>query len=229
MSATYTYDETGDGVTVYVIDTGIRATHVDFSGRASIGTDTVGDGQNGVDCNGHGTHVAGTVGGETYGVAKDVTLVAVRVLNCAGNGSFAGVIQGIDWVTANAVSPAVANMSLGGGFSASVNTAVENSVASGVTYAVAAGNEAVDACTRSPASTPVALTVGATDAADARASFSNFGTCLDSSRRVSRSCRRGSAATRTPTPSTARRWPRPTWPASPPRSSTRTRRPHRLR
>ncbi len=179
LSGTYTYDETGDGVTAYIIDTGIRITHVDFSGRASIGTDTIGDGQNGNDCNGHGTHVAGTVGGETHGVAKDVNLVAVRVLNCGGNGSVAGVIQGIDWVTANAVDPAVANMSLGGGLSAAVNDAVTNSVSSGVTYVVAAGNEAVDACTRSPASTPLAITVGATDAADNRAGFSNFGPCLD--------------------------------------------------
>jgi subtilisin family serine protease len=137
---------------------------------------------NATDCQGHGTHVAGTVGGTSYGVAKNVTLVAVRVLDCSGGGTTAGVIAGIDWVTADhaAGQPAVANMSLGGGFSQALNDAVARSVADGVTYAVAAGNEnATNACTRSPASTPSAITVGATTSTDARASYSNIGTCLD--------------------------------------------------
>jgi subtilisin family serine protease len=146
--------------------------------------DAVGDGQNGNDCNGHGTHVSGTVGGTTWGVAKDVRLFAVRVLDCSGSGSWSGVIAGIDWVTANHLSPAVANMSLGGGYSAAVNTAVTNSINSGVTYAIAAGNgdifgRPVDACNQSPASTPAAITVGATTSTDTEASWSNYGTCVD--------------------------------------------------
>ncbi|MCS6843544.1 MAG: S8 family peptidase [Caldilineales bacterium] len=144
-----------------------------------MGTDTVGDGQNGNDCNGHGTHVAGTVGGTTYGVAKQVQLIAVRVLNCSGSGSTSGVIAGVDWVTANAVKPAVANMSLGGAASTSLDNAVTNSINSGVTYAIAAGNSNRDACKFSPARVADALTVGATTNTDARASYSNFGSCLD--------------------------------------------------
>jgi subtilisin family serine protease len=169
----------GAGVTAYIIDTGIRATNTDFGGRASIGFDVVGDGQNGVDCNGHGTHVAGTVGGTKYGVAKSVSLVAVRVLDCSGTGTWSGVIAGIDWVTANHTPDAVANMSLGGGAVTAVDTAVANSVAAGVTYAVAAGNSNADACKSSPARAPSAITVGATTSTDARASYSNFGTCVD--------------------------------------------------
>jgi len=181
LDGNYTYTTTASNVTAYIIDTGIRVTHTQFGGRASIGFDSVGDGQNGNDCNGHGTHVSGTVGGSTYGVAKAVHLVAVRVLNCSGSGTFSGVIAGIDWVTGNhaAGTPAVANMSLGGGADASVDQAVRNSIADGVTYAVAAGNDSADACNSSPARTAEAITVGATDSADNRASFSNFGTCLD--------------------------------------------------
>jgi len=179
LNQSYTYGTTGDGVTAYIIDTGIRIGHVDFGGRASIGTDTVGDGQNGNDCNGHGTHVAGTVGGSTYGVAKDVDLVAVRVLNCQGSGATSGVIAGVDWVTANHSGPSLANMSLGGGASSALDTAVRNSIAAGVTYALAAGNDNANACNGSPARTLEALTVGATGATDARASFSNFGSCVD--------------------------------------------------
>lgn len=183
-SYTYANDEAGAGVTVYVIDTGIRTTHVDLGGRATVGTDTVGDGQNGQDCHGHGTHVAGTAAGTTYGVAKAAHLVAVRVLNCEGSGTDAQVIAGMDWVTANAQHPAVANMSLGGAADAATDTALANSVASGVTYAVAAGNgdflgRPQDACQSSPARAPQALTVGAVDIADTRADFSNFGTCVD--------------------------------------------------
>src|SRR4030081_2120975 len=178
LDNSYTYPNTASNVHAYIIDTGIYITHSDFGGRASVGTDAVGDGRNGIDCNGHGTHVSGTVGGATYGVAKGVTLVAVRVLDCNGSGTTTGVIAGIDWVTANAIKPAVANMSLGGGFSQAVNDAVTRSMNSGVTYALAAGNSSADACGYSPASTPGALTAGATDSSDTEAYFSNYGTCL---------------------------------------------------
>jgi len=180
LNATYNYSATGAGVTAYIIDTGIRTTHVQFGGRATSGYDAV-DGGAADDCNGHGTHVAGTVGGSTYGVAKQVALVAVRVLDCGGSGSTSGVVQGIDWVTGNhgAGAPAVANMSLGGGASTSLDTAVRNSIADGVTYAIAAGNDNTNACNSSPARTAEALTVGATTSSDARSSFSNYGTCVD--------------------------------------------------
>ncbi|CAN5793458.1 S8 family peptidase [soil metagenome] len=179
LSGTYTYNADGTGVTVYIIDTGINFTHVEYAGRASTGIDEVTSGGTAADCNGHGSHVSGTVAGTTYGVAKNAKLVAVRVLDCSGSGSTTGVIAGIDWVTANHLSPAAANMSLGGGFSSALNTAVTNSIASGVTYAIAAGNSTADACNSSPASAPNAITVGATDINDAFASFSNFGTCVD--------------------------------------------------
>jgi subtilisin family serine protease len=179
LSTTYTYDTTASNVNAYIIDTGIRTTHVDFGGRAFHGTDTVGDGQNGNDCNGHGTHVAGTVGGGTWGVAKGVRLFRVRVLNCSGSGSNAGVIGGVDWVTANHIKPAVANMSLGGGASTALDNAVANSIGAGVTYAIAAGNSNANACNSSPARVPAAITVGSSTSTDARSSFSNFGTCLD--------------------------------------------------
>jgi len=180
LTNSYTYPSIASDVKAYIIDTGIRTTHTTFGGRAVWGTNTTGDG-NDTDCHGHGTHVAGTVGGAEYGVAKGVSLVAVKVLNCAGSGSNAGVIAGIDWVTNDhqAGQLAVANMSLGGGFNQSVNDAVTNSIADGVTYALAAGNSNTDACTTSPASTPNAITVGSTTTTDARSSFSNIGTCLD--------------------------------------------------
>jgi subtilisin family serine protease len=179
LSGTYTYSTTASNVHAYVIDTGILTTHSQFGGRATSGYDFVDNDSNATDCNGHGTHVAGTIGGSTYGVAKGVSLVGVRVLDCAGSGTTAGVISGVDWVTANAIKPAVANMSLGGGVSSSLDTAVSNSIAAGVTYGVAAGNDGANACNYSPARVPAAITVGATTSSDARASYSNYGSCLD--------------------------------------------------
>jgi aqualysin 1 len=182
LSTTYTYTATGAGVTAYVIDTGIRKTHTQFGGRAVHGVDTTSPvGVTSDDCHGHGTHVAGTIGGSTHGVAKTVRLVAVRVLTCAGTGLNSGVIAGVDWVTGNhqAGQPAVANMSLGGGKSAALEQAVANSIADGITYAVAAGNETEDACTGSPSGLPAAITVGSTTSTDARSSFSDFGPCVD--------------------------------------------------
>lgn len=181
LSSTFSYSNTGAGVTAYVIDTGIRSTHAEFGGRVVQGTDTVDGSVPADDCNGHGTHVAGTVGGTTYGVAKGVTLVAVRVLNCAGSGTISGVIAGIDWVTGNHQpgQPAVANMSLGGSASNALDTAVRNSIADGVSYAIAAGNSSANACNFSPARVADAMTIGATDQTDRRASFSNRGRCVD--------------------------------------------------
>ena len=179
LSGTYSYTADGTGVTVYIIDTGINFTHTEYAGRTSTGIDEITPGGTAADCNGHGSHVSGTVGGTTYGVAKKVKLVAVRVLDCSGSGSTSGVIAGIDWVTTNRVLPAAANMSLGGGFSAALNTSVENSIAAGVVYGIAAGNSTADACNSSPASAPSAITVGATTISDGFASFSNYGTCVD--------------------------------------------------
>ena len=185
LSTTYSYANTGAGVKAYVIDTGIRFDHSQFGGRAVTGYDAV-DGGSADDCNGHGTHVAGTIGGSTYGVAKGVTLVGVRVLNCSGSGTTAGVIAGIDWVTGNHLpgQPAVANMSLGGGASSAIDTAVRNSIADGISYAIAAGNGnifgmAEDACRKSPARVTEAMTIGATDSTDKKASWSNYGKCVD--------------------------------------------------
>jgi serine protease len=180
LDGTYTYDSAAQGVHVYVIDTGVRRTHTDFGGRvSSTGFTAVNDGNGTNDCNGHGTHVAATVAGATYGVAKMATVHPVRVLNCSGSGSTSGVIAGVEWVTANRVSPAVANMSLGGGASTALDDAVRNSIAAGVTYAVAAGNSNANACNSSPARVSQALTVGSSTSGDARSSFSNFGTCVD--------------------------------------------------
>jgi subtilisin family serine protease len=181
LSTTYNYTRTGSGVTAYIIDTGIRTSHSQFGGRAVSGFSAINDGRGSQDCNGHGTHVAGTVGGSTYGVAKQVRLVAVRVLSCSGSGSNSGVIAGIDWVTGNhsSGSPAVANMSLGGGASSALDSAVNRSLSDGVTYAVAAGNSNANACNTSPARVPGALTAGSTTSTDARSSFSNYGSCVD--------------------------------------------------
>nr|BFE65519.1 serine protease [Dactylosporangium thailandense] len=179
LNGTYTYANTAANVTAYILDTGVRLTHSELAGRARSGYDFVDNDTDASDCQGHGTHVAGTVGGTTYGVAKDVKIVAVRVLGCDGSGSYSGIIAGIDWITANAQKPAVVNMSLGGDADGSVDQAVRNSIAAGITYAVAAGNANTDACTMSPARTAEAITVGATDETDTRASFSNYGSCLD--------------------------------------------------
>ncbi len=179
LSKTYTYSAIASAVTAYVIDTGIYTSHTDFGGRASVGVDEIGDGRNGIDCNGHGTHVAGTIGGSTYGVAKSVKLVAVRVLDCSGSGSTSGVVAGIDWVTSHHNGPSVANMSLGGGASTTLDNAVSKSISSGVVYAVAAGNDGLDACKKSPARVSSAITVGATDSSDTKPRWSNYGSCLD--------------------------------------------------
>jgi subtilisin family serine protease len=186
LNGTYTYTNTGAGVTIYVIDTGIRFSHTQFGGRAASGLDTI-DGGSADDCNGHGTHVAGTAGGSTYGVAKSASLVAVRVLDCGGSGATSGVIAGVNWVTEvhQAGQPAVANMSLGGGASSALDTAVRNSIADGVSYAVAAGNGisilgiAQNACNVSPARVAEAMTISATTTSDAKASYANFGNCVD--------------------------------------------------
>jgi hypothetical protein len=186
LNNSYTYpDNTGAGVRAYIVDTGILTTHTDFGGRAVHGRDTVDNDNDATDCNGHGTHVAGTVGGSAYGVAKGVTLIAVRVLNCQGSGTLAGVAAGVDWVTQHNTGTAVANMSLGAsGSNATLETAVRNSIADGVTYGIAAGNGDIfgnpqNACNFTPARVAEAITVGATQNNDAKASFSNFGTCLD--------------------------------------------------
>ena len=186
LNSTYNYSNTGSGVTAYIIDTGIDAGHAEFTGRISPAYfDAFSDGQNGNDCDGHGTHVAGTVGGTRYGVAKSVTLVRVRVLDCGGSGSWSGVIAGIDWAaTHHTTGPAVANLSLGGGASSTVDAAVNRLIDDGVATAVAAGNgnqggRAQDACKYSPARVPRAMTIGATTNTDTKTSWSNYGPCVD--------------------------------------------------
>lgn len=179
LNGSYTYGATGSGVRAYIIDTGIRSTHRDLSGRVLPGFTAFADGYGSEDCNGHGTHVAGTVGGSTYGVAKGVSLVPVRVLGCDGSGTLSGVIAGVDWVVSQSHRPAVANMSLGAGASTALDTAVNGAINAGVTMVVAAGNSNANACNYSPARVSAAITVGATTGTDARASYSNFGSCLD--------------------------------------------------
>ena len=178
LSKSYAYGSAA-GVTAYVLDTGMRISHDQFGGRAKNGWDFIDRDAVANDCNGHGTHVAATIGGSTYGVAKDVKLVAVRVLDCDASGSYSAIMAGIDWVTAHAVLPAVANMSIGGSKSKALDAAVSRSIAKGVTYAVAAGNDNISACKQSPADLPGAITVGATGSSDKRASYSNYGSCVD--------------------------------------------------
>ena len=179
LDTVYNFNYTGAGVNAFIIDTGIRADHVEFSGRVIGGYSAVSDNNGTNDCNGHGTHVAGTVGGTAWGVAKEAKLSPVRVLDCRGSGTISGVIAGIDWVAAQPLRPAVANMSLGGAKSASLNAAVAGAVGKTVTMVVAAGNSGADACNYSPASEPSAITVGATTSGDLRASYSNYGGCVD--------------------------------------------------
>jgi subtilisin family serine protease len=178
-SKAYTPMDDGDSVHAYVIDTGVRISHAQFGGRASYGYDFVDNDTTAQDCNGHGTHVAGTIGGSTYGVAKKVKIVAVRVLDCDGEGDLYSVIAGVNWVTSHAVLPAVANMSMGGDRSASLEAAVQKSINAGITYVVAAGNDDVNASSESPAGLSAAITVGATDSRDRRAPFSNYGSVVD--------------------------------------------------
>lgn len=178
----YNYSSTGLGITAYVIDTGIESAHPDLVGAVTGGFTAIADGRGTTDCNGHGTHVAGTIGGNTWGVAKDVSLVPVRVLDCSGSGSNSGVIAGVDFVRTAAAGnhgKSVANLSLGGGASTALDTAVSNLIKSGVTVVVAAGNSRADACKSSPARVPAAITVAASDGTDVFATFSNRGKCVD--------------------------------------------------
>ena len=179
LNGSYIYDYTASNVRVYVIDSGIRASHSDFGGRVLSGYTAISDGRGTSDCNGHGTHVAGTVGGATWGVAKAARLVPVRVFGCTGGSSNSTIIAGINWVASNHVKPAVANMSLGGGASQATDDAVQRMTNAGVTVVVAAGNNNASACNYSPARAANALTVGSTTNTDARSSFSNYGSCVN--------------------------------------------------
>ncbi len=179
LSSTYNYTSTGTNVHAYVIDTGIRRAHAQFTGRIGNHFDAITSGGTAEDCQGHGTHVSGTVGGTTYGVAKRVTLHPVRVFSCSGSTTTAAIIAGVNWVTANRVLPAVANMSLGGGISTTMESAITASINAGVTYVVAAGNSSTNACNTSPARMPAAITVAASDSSDRHASFSNSASCVD--------------------------------------------------
>ncbi len=179
LDQSHSYEYTGAGVHAYIFDTGVRSTHVEFAGRMAPGFDAVGDGFGTEDCHGHGTHVAGTLGGTNYGVAKNVTIHPVRVIACEGEGTEEMLLDGLDWITANHVKPAVANLSIGSDALQSFDDAVEASIAAGVHFVVSAGNEGIDACGKSPARVPGVLTVGATDVDDYRTYYSNYGTCVD--------------------------------------------------
>lgn len=179
LDSAYSYLQTGSGTTAYIVDTGILSTHQQFSGRVLSGYTAIADGNGTNDCHGHGTHVAGTVGGSTYGVAKNVSLVPIRILGCDGSGASSNVIAGLDWILKNGKKPAVVNMSLGGEANASLDSAVENLFNNGYVMVVAAGNSNTDACSSSPARVSKAITVAATDNTDTRASYSNYGSCVD--------------------------------------------------
>ena len=179
LDSAYSYLQTGSGTTAYIVDTGILSTHQQFSGRVLSGYTAISDGNGTSDCHGHGTHVAGTVGGSTYGVAKNVSLVPIRILGCDGSGASSNVIAGLDWILKNGKKPAVVNMSLGGEANASLDSAVENLFNNGYVMVVAAGNSNTDACSTSPARVSKAITVAATDSTDTRASYSNYGSCVD--------------------------------------------------
>ena len=179
LNSTYSYLQSGSGTTAYIVDTGILSSHQEFSGRVLSGYTAISDGNGTTDCNGHGTHVAGTVGGTTYGVAKNVNLVPIRILGCDGSGASSNVIAGLDWILKNGKKPAVVNISLGGATSSSLDSAVENLYNNGYVMVVAAGNSNTDACTSSPARVSKAITVAATDNTDTRASYSNYGSCVD--------------------------------------------------
>jgi subtilisin family serine protease len=181
LDSSFTWTGAGAGVSMYIIDTGVRADHTQFTGRILPGYTSISDGNGTSDCNGHGTHVAGTAAGSTYGIARESLITPVRVLDCAGSGSWSGVIAGIDWMVANHAAgvPAVANMSLGGGANTSVDDAVKRAIADGIVMSIAAGNSNVDACTTTPARVPGALTIAASGNTDTRASFSNYGSCVD--------------------------------------------------
>lgn len=179
LDSAYSYSQTGSGTTAYIVDTGILSTHQQFSGRVLSGYTAISDGNGTSDCHGHGTHVAGTVGGSTYGIAKNVSLVPIRILGCDGSGASSNVIAGLDWILKNGKKPAVVNMSLGGEANASLDSAVENLFNNGYVMVVAAGNSNTDACSTSPARVSKAITVAATDSTDTRASYSNYGSCVD--------------------------------------------------
>ena len=179
LNSNYSYSQTGSGVTAYIVDTGILSSHQQFSGRLLAGYTAIADGNGTNDCNGHGTHVAGTVGGTIYGAAKNVKLVPVRTLACDGSGASSGVLAGLDWIAKNGQKPAVVNMSLGGGVSSALDNAVVNLFNSGYTVVVAAGNSNTNACNSSPSRVSQAITVAATDNTDTRASYSNYGSCVD--------------------------------------------------
>lgn len=179
LSKSFSYNKTGSAVNAYIVDTGILASHQEFNSRVQTGYSAIADNNGTNDCNGHGTHVAGTVGGSTYGIAKNVGLVPVRVLDCAGSGAMSGVIAGLDWIIQNGRKPAVVNMSLGGSAYSTLDTAIDNLFNNGYVPVVAAGNSNTDACTSSPARAGKAITVAATDSTDTRASYSNYGSCVD--------------------------------------------------
>ena len=179
LNGTYIYNTTATNVRAYIIDSGVLASHSQFGGRVSGGASYINDGRGTSDCNGHGTHVAGTVAGSTHGVAKGARIIPIRVFGCTGGSSNSTIIAGIDWVRANHIKPAVANMSLGGGASSATDTATNNLINAGVTVVVAAGNSNADACGFSPARVANAITVGSTTSTDARSSFSNIGSCVN--------------------------------------------------